>query len=591
VVRHRVPLHRSLLVRLLATSILVAVCAVAATAWLAVRTTSHAIERQQGQVLAADSQIYDELLRFAATHPGWVGVESLLADLARRTDRHIVLTDGTGRRLAASAGADPDRLPEHPSAIVDPLHVDTDLGPGTRTGDIDPRAVGPYRLTEQEKRAVHIRAAAAVACLTDSGIVSTLTETPSGRTTVTVNGGRQLEKGVCGLDRVADATPTETKALAQLTGQVEACLLRQNIRGYLFIDPGFVWDGKTAPENGIVRVPACLGEARRDQLRPFVASPARLYVNRPAGPDNATFDLAGRNAAYIAGVAGLVLLLASAVTIVVGRRLIRPLRMLTAAAQSPLDGHTPVAVAGDDEIGRLAAAFNDLAARRRAAEDQRRVMVSDIAHELRTPLANMRIWLEAAQDGLAVLDGELLETLNEEAILLQHVVDDLRDLAAVDSGGLHLDVTAVYAGDLLRQVVAGQRSAAEDAGVDLSLTIDDDDREVPLDPVRLRQIVGNLVSNALRHTPSGGRVTVRARISDRELSVQVADSGSGISPEDLPHVFDRFWRADKARSRNTGGSGLGLAIARQLARAHGGDLTAHSVLGAGSTFVLSLPAG
>jgi two-component system, OmpR family, sensor histidine kinase BaeS len=386
--------------------------------------------------------------------------------------------------------------------------------------------------------------------------------------------------------------PTEVQALNRLVDLATACLLRQGIEGYVQIAPNFTWVGKTIPPTGINQVPACVQDARREQLRSHVAPPVRLYINSPARPDSRPpFNLSRQNVGYVAGIAGLVLLLAVIVTVLAGRRLIRPLRILTAAAQQPLAGHAPVPVKGDDEIGRLAVAFNDLAARRHAAEQQRKTMVSDIAHELRTPLANMRIWLEAAEDGLAPIDGDLVELLNEETVLLQHIVEDLRDLAAAESGSLRLNVTAVYVGDILRQVVAGHRGTAEEGAVDLALTIDDDHREVSLDPIRLRQIVGNLVSNALRHTPRGGHVAVRARITDSHFAVEVADSGCGISAEDLPHVFDRFWRADKARSRSSGGSGLGLAIARQLARAHDGDLTAHSTIGLGSTFLLRLPTG
>jgi two-component system sensor histidine kinase BaeS len=201
----------------------------------------------------------------------------------------------------------------------------------------------------------------------------------------------------------------------------------------------------------------------------------------------------------------------------------------------------------------------------------------------------MRIWLEAAQDGLAPLDTELLGLLNEETVVLQHVVDDLRDLAAADSGSLTLTSTAVAIGPVLHQVAEAQRGAAENGGVDLSVTIDENVGDGWLDPVRLRQIVGNLLSNALRHTPPGGRVGVHARMNARDLIIEVADTGAGISALDLPRVFDRFWRADTARGRASGGSGLGLAIARQLAQAHGGELTARSVVGLGSTFTLRLP--
>jgi len=586
---HRVPLHRSLLVRLLATSILVALCAVAATAWLAVRTTSRAIQQEQGRSFADDTRVYDDLLGYAATHPDWSGVTTLLAEQSRRTGRRIVLTDALGRIIAASPGPDARPLPEHPSAVVDALHVDAVLRGGPGGGEIDPRAVGPYRLTARERRTVRSRTEQVSDCLTREGQDHSLTVGPSGRIAVTLPGQGPLPGYRCAADDASAPTPTESRALDRLADLVKACVRRQGFAAEVSIDTDFAWLAKTDPPGGTKEVPACMQDARREQLRPYVASPARLYVDSPARPGGATFDLSNRNIAYIAEVIGLVLVFVVLVTVLVGRRLIRPLRILTAAAQPPLDWAEPVPVTGDDEIGRLAGAFNDLAARRQTAERQRKDMVNDIAHELRTPLTTMRIWLEAAQDGLAPLDTELLGLLNEETVVLQHVVDDLRDLAAADSGSLTLTSTAVAIGPVLHQVAEAQRGAAENGGVDLSVTIDENVGDGWLDPVRLRQIVGNLLSNALRHTPPGGRVGVHARMNARDLIIEVADTGAGISALDLPRVFDRFWRADTARGRASGGSGLGLAIARQLAQAHGGELTARSVVGLGSTFTLRLP--
>ncbi|WP_407567156.1 ATP-binding protein [Polymorphospora sp. A560] len=269
--------------------------------------------------------------------------------------------------------------------------------------------------------------------------------------------------------------------------------------------------------------------------------------------------------------------------IVAGRRLVRPLTRLTEAA-AHTGGFPVVAVDRRDEIGHLAAALNDLDARRIAVERRRREMVGDVAHELRTPLTNIRSWLEAAQDGLALIDRTLVDLLLEEAVLLQRVIDDLRDLAAADAGDLRLHMVACDMHEVLEQVAASHRGTAAHAGVTLSLP-DGPPAYVVADPDRLRQIIGNLVSNAIRHTPPGGVVTLRPVPHGAE----VADTGTGIAPEDLPRVFDRFWRADASRSRTTGGSGLGLAIARKLAQAHAGDLRVSSTPGAGAVFTLTLP--
>ncbi len=255
-------------------------------------------------------------------------------------------------------------------------------------------------------------------------------------------------------------------------------------------------------------------------------------------------------------------------------------------------------------------------------------MVSDVAHELRTPLSNIRGWLEAAQDGLADPDPAFVSSLLEEAVQLQHIIDDLQDLAAADAGVLRLHPEPVRVGELLGQVAAAHQARADTAEVTLRVeTADGRVPEVAADPVRLRQAVGNLVSNAVRHTPPGGTVTLRAygggaagggawsRSEDGsgsdsptghgseggsgsrggsgfppgDVVIEVADTGTGIPAEDLPYVFDRFWRAEKSRSRRTGGSGLGLAIVRKLAEAHGGTAGAASTEGEGSVFSIRLP--
>src|SRR5581483_4517072 len=198
------------------------------------------------------------------------------------------------------------------------------------------------------------------------------------------------------------------------------------------------------------------------------------------------------------------------------------------------------------------------------------------SHELRTPLGSLRGWLVAAQDGVVALDPELVSSLLEETLLLQHLVDDLGDLALADAGQLRLEPVEVDLGALLRHVAA--------TGVGRVTVVADEDPVLVADPIRLRQIVGNLVANAVRHTPPDGRITLTARADGRDVLIEVTDSGAGIPPEDLPHVFDRFWRADKSRSRRTGGSGLGLAIVRQLVEAHGGAIAAASTPGVGTTF-------
>ncbi|GCB53037.1 integral membrane sensor signal transduction histidine kinase [Streptomyces sp. NL15-2K] len=185
-------------------------------------------------------------------------------------------------------------------------------------------------------------------------------------------------------------------------------------------------------------------------------------------------------------------------------------------------------------------------------------------------------------------DPALLASLHDEALVLQRVIDDLRDLADADADALRLHREAVRRDELLDQVAVAHRVAADTAQVALSTAVEGKPW-LDADPVRLRQALGNLVSNALRHTPAGGTVTLAARQDGDDVVLEVADTGTGIAPEDLPHVFDRFWRAEKSRSRRTGGSGLGLPIVRHLIAAHGGTAEATSEPGIGSVFTLRLP--
>ncbi|MEU1171564.1 ATP-binding protein [Streptomyces microflavus] len=628
----RVPLRRSLLGRLLGVSALVAACSVAATAWLAVQTTSGAIKQEQGQNLTADARIYDTLLGYAARHPTWDGVDATVRELAEQSGRRVALTTQGRQPLADSATATaPPALPPEASAVVDPLSVDTVLaarsteGQGTVADRIDPRAVGPFLLPAAERAALRRTADRNAVCLNRAGIASDVVVGPSGRPRVQMV-GNDPERALgtrCDPSDLDAPTATEKKALSALDALADACLKRQGRDG-VRLNQDLSWgeavavprpaplpsDAREAAPVPAVEPPreltgeddraiaSCVGTARSEQLSSYVASPALLFIGDEGGATVPGFDLSPANTAKIAGAAALVLALTVGASVLAGARLVRPLHALTGAAQRMRDGeeHASVPVRGDDEIGRLAAAFNDMSAHRARLEEQRKAMVSDVAHELRTPLSNIRGWLEAAQDGLADPDPAFVDSLLEEAVQLQHIIDDLQDLAAADAGVLRLHREPVPVEELLGQVAAAHQARAETAGVTLTVVAG----AAPVlhaDPVRLRQAVGNLVSNAVRHTPAGGKVTLRAYgegpgsgPGPEVVVIEVADTGTGIPAADLPYVFDRFWRAEKSRSRRTGGSGLGLAIVRKLAEAHGGTAGATSTEGKGSAFTLRLPA-
>jgi len=578
--RRSFPRRRSLVVRLTAVSLLIALGSIAATAWLAVQTTTRAIQQEQGQALSGDATIYTELLGFAAVNHTWDQVGPRLRELSAGTGRRIVLTT-LDRRVLGDSGGAPVTLPVKATASVDPLHVDPVLLPEAGTSGIDPRATGPFRLPPKERADLDALAKKAAACLTSLGFPGQVRDTASGRPQLTGLDPYAIRyfAAKCGIYELATPTPTEETALNSLNDAVNSCLTSQGAKP---VQLGLDLTELGVPDQDLSQ--GCVDSGRREQLAPYVAPPALLFTLGPGGSPLPTFTLTRENLTRILAVTGGVLVLAAALTLLVATRLSRPLRALTEAAKQD----RPAPVKSRDEVGYLAAAFNDLTARRERIEEQRKAMVSDIAHELRNPLNVIRGRLEAAEDGHLPFDRALSASLLEETVLLQHIVDDLQDLAAADAGRLRLHPEPVDAAELAGHVAAAHADRAAAGGVTLSVDATGD-TGLTADPVRLRQVVGNLVTNAIRHTPSGGRVTIRVSSTVDCVTLAVADTGTGIAAEDLPHVFDRFWRAEKSRSRQTGGSGLGLAIVRHLVQAHGGTVTAESAMDAGSTFTVRLP--
>lgn len=269
-----------------------------------------------------------------------------------------------------------------------------------------------------------------------------------------------------------------------------------------------------------------------------------------------------------------------------------PLRRLRAAAEAIAQGRLDQRVppGPPDEIGALSAAFNRMAEGLAQAEELRRRMVADIAHELRTPLSVIQAQVEALLDGVFPADAEHIRPIHEETLLLRRLVDDLRTLALADAGQLQLEPATVDVAGLVQRALSRFQPQALEKGVALTAEAAPDLPPLRLDAQRMDQVLGILLDNALRYTPAGGRIGVRVERSvNGRLRLSVSDTGPGIPAEDLPHVFDRFWRGEKSRSRARGGSGLGLAIAKQLVEAHGGRIWAESTPGQGTTFFMELP--
>jgi two-component system sensor histidine kinase BaeS len=290
--------------------------------------------------------------------------------------------------------------------------------------------------------------------------------------------------------------------------------------------------------------------------------------------------------------AGAAMLAAVAVSLFVSTRLVTPLQRLLAASQRIASGHYAerVPTGEDDELGALATQFNTMAAELENAERRRVALIGDVAHELRTPLATIEGYTEGLLDGVVAPGEETWALLHDEVGRLRRLVQDLQELSRAEARQLPLHLRLCAPADLVDQALA--RIAAQYAEKEIALTSDVPDGlpMVQADPDRIIQVLINLLGNALRYTPPGGAVNVRTERPDGAIAFHITDTGIGIAPDHLPHLFERFYRVDKARSRALGGSGIGLTIARALVEAHDGRIWVSSPgLGQGTTFSFTLP--
>ena len=312
----------------------------------------------------------------------------------------------------------------------------------------------------------------------------------------------------------------------------------------------------------------------------------------------ANFQQAVTEALVLAG--GAAFAAALVVSILVSRRVVFPVQEMQAASQRIARGHYEerVGVPGDangtdlDELGRLALSFNKMATQLEQIEAMRRDLIANVAHELLTPLTSIQGYMEGLIDGVLPAEASTFQQVYREADRLQRLVRDLQELSRVESGALTLDRQPVPVPRLVAAVVDRLGRQFAEKEVTLETDVPADLPPVRADEDRIGQVLLNLVGNALQYTPAGGRVVVDVRQEGEVIRLSVQDTGIGIAPEHLPHVFERFYRVDKSRSRAGGGSGIGLTIARHLVEAHGGQMWAQSAgLGQGSTFTFTLPVG
>jgi two-component system sensor histidine kinase BaeS len=624
--------RRSLRTRLVVLSVILVAGAIATTATIVSLSTTASIQQQYRQDIASDASVYDALLGYAATHSSWAGLTPQRLRQLSGGAGQITITDQKRRVLVATSGT-PLAGPAQPAATVDALNPDPTLSRSPQDTGIDGRAQGPFQLSAAERATIDDAAVAQAKCLVGTGYTDvSRARYPNGRAYVVVNGtpvtaeyGHQLcpttvamstspqqvdgstptvpantrtvypRSGLTvtmrGVDPLLEPTKHEIAAAVRLTDLFRACLktIRQplpsgypGIKQVDFLPVLSQLPMGSAAEN-------CLASARRTQLAGFVAPPALLFITGSI----ATHPRAGLSSAAVTRIvlaSTAILLIAILAVLLAADGVSRPLRTLTGAVAGLRGGghRLRVPTSGTKEVAALTTAFNDMSADLAVADTRRKEMISDVAHELRTPLANIRGWLEAAQDGLTKPDPAFVASLLDESRLLQSIIDDLQVLALADAGRLSIDLEPIDVGDLLEQTLSAQHPAATAKQLTLEL-VGRGDLHAEADPRRLRQAMGNLVANAIRYTDRGSVTVTADGTGADEIVIHVADTGHGISAEDLPHIFDRFWRAEKSRDRRRGGSGLGLAIAERLIAAHGGHIDVRSTVGTGTTVSVRLP--
>jgi len=309
-----------------------------------------------------------------------------------------------------------------------------------------------------------------------------------------------------------------------------------------------------------------------------------------------SFLSAAGDALFRAGLAAFVLALG--VSILVSRRIVTPLQKLTQASRFIAEGHFDHRVeipgsddpASMDELGQLAVTFNSMAEKLDQTETMRRQLIGDVSHELRTPLTTIKGSMEGLLDGVLEPTPETFENIHREASRLQRLVADLQELSRVESGAVPLQTAHTNIIPLIEAVYSRLQPQFLDKGVALEIDLPTSLPQVTIDEDRISQVLINLLGNALQYTPEGGSVWLNAQLSDGVIEISVEDSGVGIPEEHLPHLFTRFYRVDKSRSRAGGGSGIGLTIARHIVDIHGGHIWAESQgLGHGSKFTFTIP--
>ena len=558
---------------------LVGVAGVGMTAWLIVTQANSQLNGSAAAQRRVVPEIIEELTEYGITHGTWEGVPEVVARLRDRTGQRIRLTTEWGEVIVDSDHLDGEAarsMPAQSPALVDPR-------PRLVLGWLDAAEAIEVVLEEIDRYRSSVRYSI---CLTSAGEQVRIVDGPYGVPRLVAAHPRSENHLLERCEQVALSTPGELAADAR---EIQPCRL------HLASLPDTPQDDAsfTIADELTVEIYSCLNQVFLERIADVTPVPLLLYLGVGVG-ETSPLRL---SLPPVLLASGLIALVAIGSTVLLSRWVLRPIDDLIRASRRVGEGEFSerVPLRGRDELADLVTAFNRMADSLQASERRQRQMIADIAHELRTPLANIRGYLEALKDGVLTPSEELFASLHEEAVLQQRIVNDLQDLTLAEAGTLVHHRVQIDMAEVLETCRRAYAAAAEASGVTLRLVTDE---QLPVvgDPDRLRQAIGNLLSNALRATPAGGEVTLRAyRESDPVrpqawVVVEVADTGVGIASADLPRIFDRFWRADAARGRDTGGSGLGLSIVREIVAAHQGTITARSTVGVGSVFTVRIPA-
>ncbi|SNY47430.1 sensor histidine kinase [Paractinoplanes atraurantiacus] len=568
-------------VRIFLLVILVALSAIGATAWLTLNLT----QREVSGALEAQSrhraEIVQAVQRYGLRHGNWPGVNKLVTELSDRTHLHIQLQTKEGQVLV-----DSDTEAQRPVGAVQAVGYAIDPMPSLY--DEEPSAFpAPAAYLAGAPTPRDLYGPTPVDALYGSPAALAVRQAAQYRTGLVLV--RCLNKtlgapAALGSDRAPYVTAQQRAASPACLQQATAKVLGDKAWFQSYWD---YLENCTGSPRRLVGDPLgskCIEGAYADTVVTSAAVPLQLYLG-----SRGTVDIADFGRPAIVGVAGLVIV-AILGTFLIARQVSRPVRRLTGASQMLAAGmlDVRVRVKGESELARLAASFNTMAGALEQSEERQRRLIADVAHEMRTPLSNLRGYLEALSDGVVDPSPELFASLHEETLLQGRILDDLQVLALAEAGDLGYTKTPADLTELAATGVTAQQARAAEAGVTLTLE-PSPPVWVEADQDRLRQVLGNLLSNAIRYTDKDGQVVVRVHEERGEAILTVRDTGVGIAAGDLPHVFERFWRADKARQRATGGTGLGLTIAQRIVTDHQGSIEVTSQPHLGTTFTVRLP--